>query len=80
VPFRESRWFRGRETTNRTKSNCPTGDCCRRPPVELTQRWEGYAWPSARANSHVLAALPPGSFPGVDEADVYAFLDRHAAT
>jgi XRE family transcriptional regulator, fatty acid utilization regulator len=28
----------------------------------------------------VLAALPPGSFPGVDEADVYTFLERHAAT
>ncbi|WP_225878295.1 helix-turn-helix transcriptional regulator [Spongiactinospora rosea] len=79
VPYRESRWFRGRETTRRTKSACPNGECCRRPPPELTQRWEGYAWPSARANSHVLAALPPGSFPGVDEADVYSFLERHAA-
>ncbi|WP_245967100.1 helix-turn-helix transcriptional regulator [Sphaerisporangium album] len=78
VPYRESRWFRGRETTTRTRSNCPSGECCRRPPAELTQRWEGYAWPSARANSHVLAALPPGSFPGVDEADVYTFLERHA--
>ena len=79
VPYRESRWFRGRETTNRTKSNCPNGECCRRPPAELAQRWEGYAWPSALANSHVLTVLPPGSFPGVDEADVYAFLERHAA-
>ncbi|WP_051751955.1 XRE family transcriptional regulator [Streptosporangium amethystogenes] len=78
VPYRESRWFRGRETTSRTKSDCPNGDCCRRPPAELTQRWEGYAWPSARGNSHILAALPPGSFPGVDEADVYTFLERHA--
>jgi predicted transcriptional regulator/transcriptional regulator with XRE-family HTH domain len=80
VPYRESRWFRGRETGDRTKSACPTGECCRRPPVELTQRWEGYAWPSARANSHVLAALPPGSFPGVDEAAVYSFLERHATS
>jgi len=78
VPFKESRWFRGRETTNRTRSSCPNGDCCRRPPTDLAERWEGYAWPSARANSHVLAALPPGSFPGVDEADVYTFLERHA--
>ncbi|SDR15196.1 helix-turn-helix domain-containing protein [Thermostaphylospora chromogena] len=80
VPYRESRWFRGRETTVRTRSTCPTGECCRRPPAELAQRWDGYAWPSARANSHVLAALPPGSFPGVDEADIYAFLERHAAS
>jgi len=27
----------------------------------------------------VLLALPSGSFPGVDEADVLEFLDRHAA-
>ncbi len=80
VPYRESRWFRGRDTTLRTRSNCPSGDCCRRPPAELAQRWEGYVWPSARANSHVLAALPPGSFPGVDEADIYAFLEHHSRT
>ncbi|WP_283137069.1 helix-turn-helix domain-containing protein [Rhizohabitans arisaemae] len=78
VPFKESRWFRGRETTNRTKSRCPSEECCRRPPADLAKRWEGYAWPSARANSHVLAALPPGTFPGVDEADVYGFLERHS--
>jgi hypothetical protein len=35
------------------------------------------AWPSARAHSHILSALPTGSFPGVDETDVYEFLDRH---
>ena len=39
-------------------------------------RWEGMAWPSARAHSHILSALPTGSFPGVDEADVYEFLER----
>lgn len=77
APYAESRWFRGRDTANRTKSGCPTGECCSRPPAELAQRWEGLAWPSARAHSHVLAALPPGTFPGVDEAEVYAFLDRH---
>jgi XRE family transcriptional regulator, fatty acid utilization regulator len=79
VPFEHSRWFRGRETTTRRSSKCPAGECCQRPPAELAARWEGHAWPSARAHSHVLAVLPPGAFPGVDEADVYAFLDRHAA-
>ncbi|HEU5160177.1 MAG TPA: helix-turn-helix domain-containing protein [Streptosporangiaceae bacterium] len=79
VPFEHSRWFRGRETTTRRTSKCPDGECCQRPPAELAARWEGHAWPSARAHSHVLAVLPPGAFPGVDEADVYAFLDRHAA-
>ncbi len=78
VPFESSRWFRGRETTNRATSRCPTGPCCRRPPTDLASRWEGRAWPSTRAHSHVLAVLPPGGFPGVDETDVYAFLDHHA--
>jgi hypothetical protein len=26
----------------------------------------------------LLAALPPGTFPGVDTTDVYNFLDTHA--
>jgi len=79
VPYEHSRWFRGRETTLRTKSGCPSGECCQRPPAALAARWEGMAWPSARAHSHVLLALPSGSFPGVDESDVFEFLDRHAS-
>ncbi len=77
VPFEDSRWFRGRETTRRTASACPDGDCCQRPPAALAARWDGQAWPSARAHSHILLALPAGSFPGVDEADVFEFLERH---
>src|SRR5271166_201466 len=78
VPYEHSRWFRGRDTSTRMRSACPDGECCKRPPAELAMRWEGMAWPSARAHSHVLSALPAGSFPGVDEADVYEFLDRHS--
>jgi transcriptional regulator with XRE-family HTH domain/predicted transcriptional regulator len=78
VRFTDSRWFRGRESTVRTKSACPDGECCARPPVALAERWEGNAWPSARAHSHILSALPAGSFPGVDDVDIYEFLDRHA--
>jgi len=78
VPFEHSRWFRGREATTRTRSACPDGECCNRPPAALAGRWEGQAWPSARAHSHILSALPAGSFPGVDDADIYEFLDRHA--
>ena len=78
VPFAESRWFRGRDATVRMRSACPDGDCCNRPPAALAERWEGRAWPSARAHSHILSALPAGSFPGVDDADIYEFLDRHA--
>jgi XRE family transcriptional regulator, fatty acid utilization regulator len=77
VPFEHSRWFRGRETMIRRTSACPDGECCQRPPAALAARWEGRAWPSARAHSHILSALPTGSFPGVDEADVFNFLERH---
>ncbi len=77
VPREHSRWFRGRETTARVTSACPDGECCQRPPAALAARWEGMAWPSARAHSHVLLALPTGGFPGVDETDVLEFLDRH---
>jgi XRE family transcriptional regulator, fatty acid utilization regulator len=78
VRFADSRWFRGRESTMRKKSACPDGECCARPPAMLAERWEGNAWPSARAHSHILSALPAGSFPGVDDVDIYEFLDRHA--
>ena len=77
--YANSRWFRGRDTAKRMVSRCPDGDCCQRPPARLAARWEGMAWPSARAHSHILSALPAGSFPGVDEADVYDFLDRHGS-
>jgi XRE family transcriptional regulator, fatty acid utilization regulator len=80
VRYEDSRWFRGRDTMVRMKSSCPDPDCCQRPPAGLAARWEGLAWPSARAHSHVLLALPSGSFPGVDESDVFEFLDRHAAS
>jgi predicted transcriptional regulator/DNA-binding XRE family transcriptional regulator len=79
VPYEHSRWFRGRETLRRLSSACPGGECCQRPPAALAARWEGQAWPSARAHSHILSALPTGSFPGVDEADVFSFLERHEA-
>ncbi len=78
VPYDDSRWFRGRETRLRTTSSCPDPECCQQPSPSLAARWEGMAWPSARAHSHILLALPSGSFPGVDEADVFEFLDRHA--
>jgi XRE family transcriptional regulator, fatty acid utilization regulator len=77
VPYEHSRWFRGRETLIRRTSACPDEACCLRPPAGLAARWEGQAWPSARAHSHILSALPTGSFPGVDEADVFNFLERH---
>jgi len=77
VPFQHVKWFRGRDTTERSTSRCPDESCCRRPPVGLARQWAGNAWPAARANSHLLAAMPPGAFPGVDETEVYQFLESH---
>ncbi|GAD35701.1 XRE family transcriptional regulator [Microbacterium sp. AISO3] len=78
VPFDDARWFRGRETQKRATSTCPDESCCRRPDPDLTSRWEGKAWPSARVHMQMFSPLPRGNFPGVDDGEVYAFLDRHA--
>ncbi len=78
VPFNQAKWFRGRETTTRATSTCPDPSCCRRPPTTLAERWRDNAWPSARLHSHVLAPLPSGTFPGVDDSEVYTFLERHS--
>ncbi|WP_100444127.1 helix-turn-helix domain-containing protein [Glycomyces xiaoerkulensis] len=78
VPYDAAKWFRGKETTARSVSRCPDGDCCRTPPAELAGKWAGQAWPAGRAPSSQMAALPPGSFPGVDETEVYQFLERHS--
>ncbi|MDE9367885.1 helix-turn-helix domain-containing protein [Luteipulveratus sp. YIM 133132] len=80
VPYQSVKWMRGRETTHRSQSRCPDPSCCHQPPAELAERWTGHAWPSARAHSHLLAAMPPGVFPGVDDTEVYTFLERHAPT
>lgn len=74
VPFDEAKWFRGKETTSRSVSRCPERGCCREPSEELEADWGGHAWPAARANAHLLAAMPPGAFPGVDEVEVFEFL------
>lgn len=78
VPFASARWFRGRETSTRTTSTCPDPTCCRRPDPGLSARWSGHAWPSAAVHAQILAPLPSGTFPGVEESEVYEFLDRHA--
>ncbi|MGH9279044.1 MAG: XRE family transcriptional regulator, partial [Acidimicrobiales bacterium] len=70
--------FRGHQTTHRAVSACPDGECCRRPPADLAARWRGRVWPSVRVPGYVIAALPAGSYPGVDFSEVYDFLDRHA--
>ena len=74
----EKRRGPGRETGERSKSRCPDPGCCSQPPAELAGRWEGSAWPSARVHSHLLAAMPPGVFPGVDDTEVLRFVAEHA--
>ena len=72
--YAEAWFFRGSDTRSRTSSLCPDGPCCRRPAPELAARWDGWAWPSPRPHSHVLAAMPAGTFPGVDLVELYEFL------
>ena len=70
--------MRGRETRERSTSRCPDPACCSLPPADLAIGWDGLAWPSARVHSHLLAAMPPGVFPGVDDTEVLRFLERQA--
>lgn len=78
TPFATAKWFRGRDTTNRQVSGCPDESCCRRAPVDLADKWKQYSWPSARMNSSLLAAMPTGTYPGVDSTEVFQFLEAHA--
>jgi hypothetical protein len=78
VPYQHVKWMRGRDTTHRSVSRCPDPTCCSLPPADLASRWDRLAWPSARVHSHLLAAMPPGVFPGVDDTDVLRFLQQHA--
>jgi transcriptional regulator with XRE-family HTH domain/predicted transcriptional regulator len=80
VPFAHAKWFRGRETEHRTTSRCPDLSCCKSPSNDLAERWSGKAWTSAKLHAHILSPLPSGTFPGVDDQELYAFLDAHAAT
>jgi hypothetical protein len=78
VPFAHSKWFRGRETSNRRSSTCPDESCCRRPEPLLSDRWSGKAWSSAKLHAHILSPLPSGTFPGVDDRELYEFLEAHS--
>lgn len=77
VRFADSKWFRGRDTTHRADA---TGSDRSVDDVEagLQHTWKGRAWPSAKLHAHVLSPLPAGTFPGVDDAEVYRFLAAHA--
>jgi transcriptional regulator with XRE-family HTH domain len=78
VPFADAKWFRGRETNVRDVSRCPDVSCCKRPPAQLAERWRGKAWSSAKLHAHILSPLPSGTFPGVDDQELYEFLETHS--
>ncbi len=78
VPYEQSKWFRGRESTTRRSSRCPDLDCCRRPDSRTAERWQGNAWASARVHAQIFAPLPHGTYPGIDDRELYEFLERHA--
>lgn len=78
VRFEDSRWFRGRDIKNRKQSTCPDVNCCRKPAPDLQKMWENFAWPSARVHAHIFSPLPSGDFPGVNDTEVFEFLERHA--
>ena len=78
VPFDESKWFRGRESRQRAVSRCPDASCCRRPDAAVASRWEGKTWASPRVHAHIFSPLPQGTYPGIDDQELYAFLEAHA--
>ncbi len=77
VPFDESKWFRGRHETRREQSRCPDASCCKKPPRELFERWTGKAWTSAKVHAHIFSPLPSGTYPGVDDRELFEFLEAH---
>jgi len=79
VRFEDAKWFRGWNTERRSVSACPDGDCCRHISEEMAAHWLGYARPSVRPNSHMLAAMPVETIPGVDIVEILEFLTEQEA-
>ncbi|GAA1853648.1 helix-turn-helix domain-containing protein [Microbacterium koreense] len=78
VRFDDTKWFLGRDTTNRGVSKHSVEVCCRRAPADLESTWRQHSWPNVRTPRTLLATLPTGNFPGVDTTELYEFLEAHA--
>jgi transcriptional regulator with XRE-family HTH domain len=78
VGFNEAQYMRGRETSNRRRSNCPDGACCRRPVRDLAARWDGQVVASPRAQARIIGMLAPDPYPGLDLAEIYELVERHS--
>jgi XRE family transcriptional regulator, fatty acid utilization regulator len=77
TPFASVKWFRGRDTRIRHRSECPDASCCREAPVELDAKWNDAVRPVPKINSSLLAALPRNGILGVDKREVLEFLEAH---
>ena len=77
VAFDDARFLRGRESGNHTTSRCPDGVCCRRPPRDLSVRWEGRIFASPRAHARIIGMLTPEPYPRLDLAEIYELVERH---
>lgn len=75
VEFADARWFRGRDTERHTVSQCPDGQCCRRPPGDLTAKWQDRVWVSLGAGALNEFGVPHSGLPGIDMAEIYEFAD-----
>ena len=78
MPFDEAKWFRGRETHEAGGLDLPRRVVLPPRARRARRALGGQAWPSARVHVHMFSPLPSGTFPGVDDAEVYAFLEAHA--
>lgn len=73
--FETVKYFRGRDSNTRYKSNCPDASCCRFAPVELEDKWNGMIRPTPKLNSSLLAAVPQNGFLGIEHREVLEFLE-----
>jgi predicted transcriptional regulator len=78
VPFKDARWFRGRDTENRETSTCPDPDCCRTPPDDLLKRWHDRVVVSARSQQRILGLLAPDPYPELDMTEVLSVVEGHS--
>jgi len=74
--FETVKYFRGRASTTRYKSNCPEPTCCRHAPAELEDKWGGMIRPTPKLNSSLLAAMPQNGFLGIEHREVLEFLEE----
>ena len=73
--FETVKYFRGRASITRYKSNCPEPTCCRHAPAELEDKWGGMIRPTPRLNSSLLAAMPQNGFLGIEQREILEFLE-----